>query len=106
MCPAAHVPQAAEPRFHASVQSMTPIPYQSQEQLCVEVNGKQLTAPRTFINVGGRAVVRDMPGAQDVTVLTNTDMVALDELPRHLVVIGGSYIGLELRRCAAASARK
>jgi pyruvate/2-oxoglutarate dehydrogenase complex dihydrolipoamide dehydrogenase (E3) component len=61
----------------------------------VEVNGEQLTAPRIFINVGGRAVVPDMPGVHDVKVLTNTDMVALDELPQHLVVIGGSYIGLE-----------
>ncbi len=61
----------------------------------IEVNGEQLTASRIFINVGGRAVVPDMPGIEDVTVLTNTDMVALEELPRHLVVIGGSYIGLE-----------
>ncbi|WP_458097880.1 FAD-containing oxidoreductase [Roseomonas sp. WA12] len=61
----------------------------------VEVAGEQLTAPRIFINVGGRAVVPDMPGLRDVKVLTNTDMVALEVLPRHLVVIGGSYIGLE-----------
>ncbi|MBP0495072.1 FAD-containing oxidoreductase [Roseomonas indoligenes] len=61
----------------------------------VEVAGEQLTAPRIFINVGGRAVVPDMPGLGDVTVLTNTDMVALEVLPRHLVVVGGSYIGLE-----------
>ena len=61
----------------------------------VEVDGERLTAPRIFINVGGRAVVPDMPGIKDVTVLTNTDMVALDEVPRHLVVVGGSYIGLE-----------
>ncbi len=61
----------------------------------VEVNGERLTAPRIFINVGGRAVVPDMPGVRDVPILTNTDMVALDALPRHLVVIGGSYIGLE-----------
>jgi len=61
----------------------------------VAVNGEHLTAPRIFINVGGRAVVPEMPGVNDVPILTNTDMVALDELPRHLVVIGGSYIGLE-----------
>ncbi len=61
----------------------------------VEVDGERLTAPRIFINVGGRAVVPDMSGIEDVTVLTNTDMVALDVLPRHLVVVGGSYIGLE-----------
>ena len=61
----------------------------------VAVDGVELTAPRIFLNVGGRANVPDMPGLADVTVLTNTDMVALEELPRHLVVVGGSYIGLE-----------
>ena len=61
----------------------------------VAVEGERLTAPRIFINVGGRAVVPDMPGLDQVRVLTNTDIVALETLPRHLVVIGGSYIGLE-----------
>lgn len=61
----------------------------------VIVDGERLTAPRIFINVGGRAVVPEMPGADQVPLLTNTDIVALDTLPRHLVVIGGSYIGLE-----------
>lgn len=61
----------------------------------VAVEDERLTAPRIFINVGGRAVVPDMPGLDQVRVLTNTDIVALDTLPRHLVVIGGSYIGLE-----------
>lgn len=61
----------------------------------VIVDGKQLTASRIFINVGGRAVVPDMPGVHEVPILTNTDIVALDTLPRHIVVIGGSYIGLE-----------
>ncbi|WP_426037596.1 FAD-containing oxidoreductase [Cypionkella sp. TWP1-2-1b2] len=72
----------------------------------VMVDGQELTAPRIFINVGGRALVPDMPGARDVPVLTNTDIVALDTLPRHLIVIGGSYIGLEFaqmyRRFGAA----
>lgn len=72
----------------------------------VAVAGERLTAPRIFINVGGRAVVPAMPGIDDVSILTNTDMVALDTLPRHLVVIGGSYIGLEFaqmyRRFGAA----
>jgi len=61
----------------------------------VRVGDEQLTAPRIFINVGGRASVPDMPGVHDVPFLTNTSMVALDHLPRHLVVVGGSYIGLE-----------
>ena len=61
----------------------------------IAVNGERLSAPRIFINVGGRAIVPDMPGVSDVPILTNTDMVALDVLPRHLVIVGGSYIGLE-----------
>jgi pyruvate/2-oxoglutarate dehydrogenase complex dihydrolipoamide dehydrogenase (E3) component len=61
----------------------------------VEVDGERLTAPLIFINVGGRAIVPEMRGVNDVAVLTNTDIVTLDVLPWHLVVIGGSYIGLE-----------
>ena len=61
----------------------------------VEVNGDMLAAPRIFINVGGRAARPDMPGIDEVKVLYNTDMVALDQVPRHLVVVGGSYVGLE-----------
>ena len=54
-----------------------------------------LTAPRIFINVGGRAAVPRCPGIGEVPFLTNTSMLALDQLPEHLVVIGGSYVGLE-----------
>ena len=61
----------------------------------VRVGEEQLTAPRIFINVGGRARVPDMPGVHDVPFLTNTTMLALDQVPRHLVVVGGSYVGLE-----------
>lgn len=61
----------------------------------VEVNGQRLTAPRIFVNVGGRAVVPDFPGVHDVEWLNNTSILELDRLPRHLVVVGGSYIGLE-----------
>ncbi len=61
----------------------------------VRIDGEELTAPRIFINVGGRASVPDMPGLADIPYLTNTSMLALDRVPDHLVVIGGSYIGLE-----------
>jgi len=61
----------------------------------VEVGDDRLTAERIFINVGGRALVPDLPGIDRITALTNTTMLALDTLPRHLVVVGGSYIGLE-----------
>ena len=61
----------------------------------VRVNGELLQAARIFINVGGRAFVPDMPGVADVPYLTNSSMMEIDFLPEHLVIVGGSYIGLE-----------
>jgi pyruvate/2-oxoglutarate dehydrogenase complex dihydrolipoamide dehydrogenase (E3) component len=61
----------------------------------VRVNDEQLGAPRIFINVGGRAVVPPLRGVDSVPHLNNSSLLALDRLPRHLVVIGGSYVGLE-----------
>jgi len=59
------------------------------------VADEQITAERIFINVGGRALIPDMPGLDRVPYLTNTSILELDVLPRHLVIVGGSYIGLE-----------
>ncbi len=61
----------------------------------VEVGGQTLEADKIFINVGGRAVLPTWDGIASVPVLTNTSMMALDTLPEHLVIAGGSYIGLE-----------
>ncbi|MEO8804957.1 MAG: FAD-containing oxidoreductase [Burkholderiaceae bacterium] len=61
----------------------------------LDVDGQVLAAPKIFINVGGRATLPDWPGIDDVPVLTNTSMMALDTLPDHLLIVGGSYIGLE-----------
>jgi len=61
----------------------------------IRIGDEVLTAPRIFLNVGGRASVPDMPGVDTVSYLTNTSILQLDTLPRHLVVVGGSYIGLE-----------
>ncbi|ACE93559.1 FAD-containing oxidoreductase [Rhizobium phaseoli] len=61
----------------------------------VSVNGEALTAPRIFLNVGARPVIPDLPGIDDIDYLTSTSIIHLDTLPRHLAVIGGSYIGLE-----------
>ncbi|MFT5539234.1 MAG: pyruvate/2-oxoglutarate dehydrogenase complex dihydrolipoamide dehydrogenase (E3) component, partial [Alphaproteobacteria bacterium] len=61
----------------------------------VEVNGEVLEAEKIILNVGGRAFVPDMPGINDVPYLTNSGMMDVDFLPEHLVIIGGSYIGLE-----------
>jgi len=59
------------------------------------VDGRTLQADKIFINVGGRAVVPDIPGVKDVPYLTNTTMMDIDRVPEHLVIVGGSYIGLE-----------
>ncbi len=61
----------------------------------LEVQGRRLAAPRIFLNVGGRALRPAWPGIDGVPVLDNTSILQLEELPRHLVVAGGSYIGLE-----------
>ena len=61
----------------------------------IDVDGETLTAPKIFLNVGGRANVPPMPGLDQIDPLTNVSILALAELPRHLVVVGGSYIGLE-----------
>ena len=61
----------------------------------IDVNGETLEAPQIFLNVGGRATLPSWPGIGDVPVLTNTTMMAIDALPEHLVIAGGSYIGLE-----------
>ncbi|SDP78830.1 Pyruvate/2-oxoglutarate dehydrogenase complex, dihydrolipoamide dehydrogenase (E3) component [Phyllobacterium sp. YR620] len=61
----------------------------------IAIGGETFTAPRIFLNVGGRANIPDMPGINDIEYLTNTSILQLDEVPEHLVVVGGSYIGLE-----------
>jgi pyruvate/2-oxoglutarate dehydrogenase complex dihydrolipoamide dehydrogenase (E3) component len=61
----------------------------------IAVGDETLNAPRIFINTGGRPVVPDWPGLAEIPYLTNTSMMALDVLPGHLIVGGGSYVGLE-----------
>jgi pyruvate/2-oxoglutarate dehydrogenase complex dihydrolipoamide dehydrogenase (E3) component len=61
----------------------------------VQVGGETLKADKIFINVGGRALVPPIPGLDQIPCLTNSTMMDVDFLPPHLVVLGGSYIGLE-----------
>ncbi len=61
----------------------------------LRVGGRRLTAPRIFLNVGGRPVRPDLPGIDSVPTLDNASVMALDRVPEHLVIVGGSYIGLE-----------
>ncbi|HXZ80118.1 MAG TPA: FAD-containing oxidoreductase [Terriglobales bacterium] len=61
----------------------------------VTVGDQRITGEKVFLNVGGRAVVPDMPGVKEVPFLNNSSMMQVDFLPRHLIVVGGSYVGLE-----------
>jgi pyruvate/2-oxoglutarate dehydrogenase complex dihydrolipoamide dehydrogenase (E3) component len=61
----------------------------------VSVGNVRLTADKIFINVGARAVIPAIPGLDRVPFLTNSSMMHLDSLPKHLIIVGGSYIGLE-----------
>jgi pyruvate/2-oxoglutarate dehydrogenase complex dihydrolipoamide dehydrogenase (E3) component len=73
--------------------------YQAQARFLkantVRVGADTLTAERVFINVGARPYVPDLPGVRQVPYLTSESMMDIDYLPEHLLVIGGSYVGLE-----------
>jgi len=64
-------------------------------QNAVRVNDDELSADMIFVDVGGRPRVPKMPGLDSVAYLTNVTMMDLDCVPEHLVVVGGSYVGLE-----------
>jgi pyruvate/2-oxoglutarate dehydrogenase complex dihydrolipoamide dehydrogenase (E3) component len=61
----------------------------------IAVKGRELEAERIFINVGARAAVPELPGVKEVPFFTNSSIMKVGFLPRHLVIVGGSYIGLE-----------
>ncbi|WIM89149.1 FAD-containing oxidoreductase [Candidatus Mycobacterium wuenschmannii] len=61
----------------------------------LRIGDDTLQADRIFLNLGGRAVVPDIPGLADIEYLTNVSILELDTVPEHLVVVGGSYIALE-----------
>ena len=61
----------------------------------VAVNDAELSADRIFLNVGARATIPPIPGLDQVPYLTNSSMMDIDFLPAHLVILGGSYVGLE-----------
>jgi pyruvate/2-oxoglutarate dehydrogenase complex dihydrolipoamide dehydrogenase (E3) component len=61
----------------------------------VSVDERLLKAGRIFLNVGGRAATRGIRGVDEVGYLNNTSILRLDTVPKHLIVVGGSYIGLE-----------
>ena len=67
--------------------------FESPEE--VSVGQDRLRAKKIFINVGTRANVPPFPGLELVDYLTNSSIINLESVPPHLVVVGGSYVGLE-----------
>lgn len=72
----------------------------------VAAGGETFSAPQIFINVGARPAIPPIPGVDTVSYLTSSTILDLDTIPDHLVVVGGSYVGLEFaqmfRRFGAA----
>jgi pyruvate/2-oxoglutarate dehydrogenase complex dihydrolipoamide dehydrogenase (E3) component len=67
--------------------------FESPEE--ITVGEEMLSAPQIFINVGGRAAIPSLPGVGNTPYLTNSTLLDLDILPRHLIIVGGGYVGLE-----------
>ncbi len=61
----------------------------------LRVGAREIEAPRIFINVGGRAALPELAGLSEVPFLNNERIMHLERLPEHLLIVGGSYIGLE-----------
>jgi pyruvate/2-oxoglutarate dehydrogenase complex dihydrolipoamide dehydrogenase (E3) component len=61
----------------------------------IQVNGESLESDRIFIDTGSRPLIPQIEGIADVPYLTNESILDLEQLPEHLIVLGGGYIGLE-----------
>ncbi len=66
-----------------------------ESEKTVRVGDETLSAERIFINTGGRALVPNMAGLADVSYYTNSTIMDVDFVPEHMIIVGGSYIGLE-----------
>jgi len=61
----------------------------------IRVGEVLLSADQIFLNVGGRAIVPALPGVEKIKYLTNSTLLDVEEVPEHLVVVGGGYVGVE-----------
>ncbi|HEX6003631.1 MAG TPA: FAD-dependent oxidoreductase, partial [Burkholderiales bacterium] len=61
----------------------------------MRVNDVLLESDMFFLDTGARARIPDMPGVNEVDFLTNSSIMALETLPAHLIIVGGSYVSLE-----------
>ncbi|SNY59640.1 mercuric reductase [Enterobacter sp. CC120223-11] len=66
------------------------------DKFLIEVNGETLSADRVYLNTGARAVIPELPGIDKVPYLDNVSVLALTQCPEHLLIVGASYIGLEM----------
>ncbi|MRS13431.1 mercuric reductase [Enterobacteriaceae bacterium RIT691] len=66
------------------------------DHFLIEVNGEMLSASHVWLNTGTRAFIPDLPGIEHVPTLDNASLLALNDCPQHLIIVGASYIGLEL----------
>jgi pyruvate/2-oxoglutarate dehydrogenase complex dihydrolipoamide dehydrogenase (E3) component len=64
-------------------------------QFVIGVGDEQVTAANVYLNTGTRAFVPEIPGLEDIPYLDNASILALNERPGHLIIMGGSYIGIE-----------
>ena len=72
----------------------------------IEVNGERHTSDRIFINTGTRPRIPAVPGLESVQYYTNRNIMDLTDLPSHLIILGGSYIGLEFGQMFHGSAAR
>src|SRR6202047_2702152 len=72
--------------------------FRSSKTLDVRLNdggARTLTGERIFLNLGTHASIPSVPGLAESEPLTNIEVLELDRLPEHLIVLGGGYVGLE-----------
>ena len=78
------------------IRAMATLDGRDGDAFVIRAGDATFTADRVYLNVGARATVPTIPGLSDVQPLLNDSLLALRELPEHLVILGGSYIGVEL----------
>jgi pyruvate/2-oxoglutarate dehydrogenase complex dihydrolipoamide dehydrogenase (E3) component len=66
---------------------------EAAKRVCV--NDRTLEAPQIFLDVGARAAARGIAGLREVDYFDNSSMMGVDFVPEHLLIVGGSYVGLE-----------
>lgn len=72
--------------------------FSDSKKLLVELNdggSRELSADKIFINTGARSIIPALPGLDSTPYLTSTTIMELEEVPEHLLILGGGYIGLE-----------